>query len=116
MSNINSVVYVQQEINNILHEVQAWIWAYIDNIVYNIRLLPDLLNKLQVLFEIFLCYNISIKPTKLFLNYSDMGLVKQRVNFLRLTNSNKKFKAIYFLNYLKMLRALKYYLDLIGYL
>ena len=69
-----------------------------------------------MLFEIFLHYNISIKPTKLFLNYPDVRLLEQRVNFLGLTTSDKKLKAIRVLAYLNTLGALEYYLDLTGYL
>lgn len=37
--------------------------------MYGVKSLSDLLNTLQILFEIFLVYNISISPTKLYLNY-----------------------------------------------
>lgn len=57
-----------------------------------------------------------MKLTKLFLNYPDVGLLRQRVNSLRLTISDKKLKAIYFLTYPNMLRALEYYLGFTGYL
>lgn len=69
-----------------------------------------------MLFEIFLHYNIFIKPTKFFLNYPNVRLFRQRVNLLRLNISNKNLKAIYFLAYINTLRALEYYLGLIGYL
>lgn len=78
--------------------------------------MPDLLNKLRILFEIFLCYNISIKPTKSFLNYPDIGLFGQQVNSLGLTTSEEKLKAIRLLNYPDTLGALEYYLGLTGYL
>lgn len=69
-----------------------------------------------MLFEIFLHYNISIKPTKSFLNYPDVRLLGQRVNSLGLTTSDKKLKAIRFLAYPNTLGALEYYLGLTGYL
>lgn len=69
-----------------------------------------------MLFKIFLHYNISIKLTKSFLNYPDVGLLGQRVNSLGLTTSDKKLKAIRLLTYPNTLGALKYYLGLIGYL
>lgn len=69
-----------------------------------------------MLFEIFLHYNISIKPTKSFLNYPDVRLLGQRVNSLRLTTSDEKLKAIRFLAYSDTLGALEYYLGLTGYL
>lgn len=68
------------------------------------------------MFDIFLHYNISIKLTKLFLNYPDVGLLGQRVNSLELTTSDEKLTAMYFLTYPDMLEALKYYLGLTEYL
>ena len=80
------------------------------------RSLPDLLDKLRTLFEIFLKYNISISPTKSFLNYPDVALLGQRVNSLGLTTSEQKLKAIQLLTYPDTLGALEYYLSLTGYL
>lgn len=116
MGYINSVGYVQREIDNILREVRAWARAYVDDIVCGAKSLPDLLNKLQVLFDIFLHYKISIKPTKSFLNYPDIGLLGQRVNSLGLNIFDEKLRAIRLLAYPDTLGALEYYLSLTGYL
>ncbi len=80
------------------------------------KLLPDLLHKLRTLFEIFLAYNISISPTKSYLNYPNIVLLGQRVDSLDLTTSEQKLKAIKLLTYPNTLRALEYYLGLTGYL
>lgn len=80
------------------------------------RSLPDLLNKLRTLFEIFLYYNISIKPIKSYLNYPDVALLGQRVNSLGLTTLEEKLKAIRLLTYPDTLGAIEYYLGLTGYL
>lgn len=116
MGYINSVAYVQREIDNILREIRAWARAYVDDIVCGAKSLLDLLDKLRMLFEIFLHYNISIKPTKSFLNYPDLKLLGQRVNSLGLTTSDEKLKAIRLLAYPDTLGALEYYLGLTGYL
>lgn len=116
MGYINLIAYIQQEINNILHRIRAWAWVYVDDIICGTKSLPNFLDKLQVLFEIFLRYNILIKPTKSFLNYPDIELLGQRVNSLELTTSDKKLKVIRFLNYSNTLGALAYYLGLVGYL
>ena len=116
MGYINSVAYVQREIDKILREVRAWARAYVDDIICEARSFSDLLEKLRILFDIFLEYNISIKSTKSFLNYPDVGLLGQRVNSLGLTTSEEKLRAIKHLTYPKTLGALKYYLGLTGYL
>ena len=113
---INLVTYVQCEIDNILRSVWLWARAYIDDIVYGARSLPNLLEKFQTLFEIFLKYNISISPTKSYLNYSDVALLGQQVNSLGLTTLERKLDAIRLLSYPETLGALEYYLGLTGYL
>lgn len=65
--------------------MRAWVWVYVNDIVCWVRLLLDLLDKLQDLFEIFLIYNISISLAKLYFNYPDVALLSQRVNSLGLT-------------------------------
>lgn len=77
MGYINSVDYLQHEIDNILRDVRDWARAYIDDIICNGSSLDNLLRKFRALFEIFLHYNISIKPTQLYLNYPDIGLLSQ---------------------------------------
>lgn len=68
MGYINLIAYVQQEIDNILHEVWAWAQAYINNIVCNTRSLFDFLNKLQVLFEFFYTTTFLLNQQSGFLN------------------------------------------------
>ena len=96
--------------------MRAWARAYVDNIICEARSLSDLLEKLRVLFDIFLEYNISIKPTKSFHNYPNIGLLGQQVISLGLTTSEEKLWAIKHLTYPETLGALKYYLGLSGYL
>lgn len=116
MGYINFVAYVQQEINNILRSFRDWAHAYVDNIICGAKSLNDLLSKLRILFEIFVAYNISIKLTKIFLNYPNVGLLGQEVNTLGLTTAKKKFNAIRLLQYPLMVGTLEYYLGLTGYL
>lgn len=116
MEYINLVAYVKHEIDNILQDICAWAWAYVNDIICEVKSLSDLLKKLRIVFDIFFEYNISIQPTKSFLNYSAVGFLGQQVNSLGLITLKKKFRAIRHLTYLKTLGALKYYLGLTGYL
>lgn len=75
MGYINLVAYVQQEIDNIFWNVWAWVQTYIDDIICDARSLPNLLQKLRILFKILLEYNILIKPIKSYLNYLDINLL-----------------------------------------
>ncbi len=116
MGYINLVAYVQREIDNILRDVREWACAYVNDIVCGGKSLPDLLTKLRMLFDIFIRYNISIQPTKSYLNYPDVALLGQRVNSLGLSTSEEKLKAVRLLKYPETLGALEYYLGLTGYL
>lgn len=78
--------------------------------------MENLFYKLRILFEIFLHYNISIKSTKSYLNYPDIGFLGQQVNFLGLITLDKKLKAVCLLQYPETLGALEYYLSLTNYL
>lgn len=116
MQYINLVAYVQQNVNNILREVRAWARAYVNNIICGASSSSDLPEKLHILFDIFLVYNISIKPTKSFFNHSDVGLLGQPINCLGIITLEEKVRAIKQLTYPKILSALKYCLELISYL
>ncbi len=115
MGYINSIAYVQWEIGTIFRAVRVWASVYTDDIVCETTLATDLLQKFCVLFEIFVAYNISIKPTKTCLNYLDVGFLGQPVNFLGLTTSDDKLRAIQLLRYPETLGALEYYIGLTRY-
>lgn len=76
MGYINLVAYVQRKINNIFWELRKWAYAYVDNIVYGKKSLQNLFIKLCIFFDIFPRYNISIQPTKSYLKYSDVTLLR----------------------------------------
>lgn len=68
---------MQREIDNILQEVRKCTLAYVNDIICEAKSLFELFQKLYIFFNIFLEYNILIKPTKLYLNYLDVGLLGQ---------------------------------------
>lgn len=115
MGYINLVAYIQHKIDNIPRVVCAWARAYVDNIICKAKSLSNLLKKLYILFDIFFKYNISIKLSKSFLNYSNVGFLSQQVNSLGLTTLEEKLKTIRHLIYPKTLEALEYYLGLTAY-
>lgn len=86
-----------------------------NDIICGAKFLLNLLEKLGILFDIFLEYNIFIKPTKSFFNYPNIGFPGQRVKFLSLTTSKEELKVINLLTYPETLGALEYHLRLISY-
>lgn len=84
--------------------------------MYDATSVSDFLAKFRIFFNIFVDYNIFIKPIKTFFNYPNVGFLGQRVNSLGLTTAEDKFKAIQLLCYPDTLGSLEYYLGLTGYL
>lgn len=116
MNYINSIVSLQRKINNILCKFRGWAYTYVNNIICNAKSLDNFLFKLHILFKIFIAYKILIKPTKLFFNYPNVGLLGEYIDFLGFTTAVEKLQAIKLLIYLKIFKALKYYLSFTGYL
>ncbi len=72
MGYINSLTYVKREIDTILGSVPLWARDDINNIICGATLVANLIKKLHVLFNTFVFLNISIKPMKSYINYSDL--------------------------------------------
>lgn len=66
--------------------------------------------KLQILFEIFVVFNISIKLFKIFFNYLNVGFFEQKFHFLGLIIVEKNLKVIKELTYPNIPSVFKYYL------
>lgn len=111
----NSVVYIQQSINNILRPLREFVRAYIDDIISGACFFSRHVTNLQAIFDLCIQYNISIKLIKVFFNYSSVNLLGQHVNSLGLTTVKDKLAAIAAVEYLTMLRDLKYFLSLTSY-
>ncbi len=94
MGYINSIAHFQLWIDKFLRAVDTLARDYIHDIVCRVTLVADLFKKFHVLFEIFVAHNISIKPTKTYLNYLDVSLLGQQVKCLGLTTCDDKLRII----------------------
>lgn len=110
MSYVNFRIYVLEEIDNIFCNVRVSVQAYIDDIICRITSFENMFQKLWILFQIFVAFNISIKSIQIFLNNHDVDLLGQRIKSLNLTTTKKRLKVIKELIYLDIFGALKYYL------
>lgn len=115
MSCINSIAYVQRQIDRILRSVKN-VDVYVDNIVCESKSLSVHLNDLQQLFICLVETDVSISLVKIFLNYSDVSLLDQKIDFFDLFTSTDKLKVIFELKYSQILSDLKHYLELMSYL
>ena len=116
MGNMNSISYVQRQIDGILKEIKDFARAYFDDVVCGSRSFQEHLAHLCRLFLLLVKYNVAISAKKAFLGYLDVSLLNQKVNSLGLATSKEKLKAISGLHYPKTLGDIEHYLGLTGYL
>ena len=93
MGCMNSVAYVQSQIDRILRPVKAFASAYIDDVVSGAKSLPEHLSHLRQLFQLFVDYNIAISPNKTFLGYPNVNLLGRRVDSFGMATAEDKIKV-----------------------
>ena len=116
MSNRNSVLYVQRQINQILRHVCHFAKIFIDEIVIKSRFFSNHIIHFRSIFKEFSRLNISIKLIKVFLNYLNVVLLRQRVDALKLSTTKKKLKVMANLKFLSTFKNLKHYLKFTKYI
>ena len=116
MKNKNFVSYVQRQMNDILRAYRHFVKTYIDDIVIKSKSLSEHLTHLRIVFKLFVTYNIAIKSIKVFLDYSNVFLLRQRINSLDLVTNKKKFKTVANIKFSSTFQNLKHYFDFIDYI
>ena len=112
----NSIVYVQRQMNILLKQFQAFVKIYIDDIMIRFELLIECIYYLRELFDLFLKKNVDFNFIKVFLDYFEVTLLKQRVNAFDLSTTKNKLKTLTSLTMSKTFAKLKTYLELIDYI
>ena len=112
----NSLVYVQRQIDRLLRSHRHYVKTYVDDIVIYFKTLDEHKTHLRSIFDMLKINNISIKSEKTFIDYLTVHLLRQKMNFLKLTTTEKKLKAIFRLSYSKTLQSLETYLKLTEWL
>ena len=110
MSFKNTSSYVQRKINNILREFKEFCRVYINDIVIFSKILEKHVNHLQLIFELFISFNINLSSTKSFLEYFTVQLLKFKIDAFELFTSKEKLKTIANFKFSKILQDLKIYL------
>ena len=116
MGCMNSIAYIQRQIDRILRPVKAFASVYVDNVVIGAKSFADYLANLRSLFKLFVEHNVSISLTKTFLGYLNINLLGRRVDLFGLAIAEEKLEVIRSLKYPKILGDLEHYLGLAGYL
>ena len=85
MGCMNSIAYVQHQIDKVLRPIKDFAHAYIDDIVTGAEDFQQHVAHLQRLFQLLFKYNIAIAPTKTFLNYPNINLPSLVWQLLRIS-------------------------------
>ena len=116
MGCMNSIAYVQRQIDRILRPLREFVRTYIDDIVSGAKSLTEHIDRLRAIFKLLAQYNVFINPKKTFLGYPSVNLLGQHVNSLGLSTEAEKVKALSLIKYPTTLGDLEHYLGLAGYL
>lgn len=90
--------------------------AYIDDVIVRSKTFAEHVIHLCRVFTLFTTNNISIKPIKTFLGYTEIDLLGQRVNSIGLFTAEAKLKAIAKLKFPSTVSQLETFLGMTGYL
>ena len=115
MGYINSIPYVQRQMDLNLKEFREFCRAYIDDLVVASKTLDQHLTHLELVFQKLEDMNIKLEPTKAYLGFPSVKLLGQRVDALGLTTPEDKIRAIQDLAFPATLRDLEIYLGLTGW-
>ena len=76
MGCINSITYVQRQIDKILRPIKDFARAYINNVVYGSKSLSEYISQLRKLFTLLTEAGVSISLKKTFLGYPSVSLLR----------------------------------------
>lgn len=114
MGYINSVPYIQRQMDFQLKEFTEFCRIYIDNIVIASKTFEDHLQHLNLLFTKLQALNITLEPSKSFLGYPSIQLLSFHVDAFGMTTLSEKTKAIEELKFPHTLADIERYLGLVG--
>ena len=113
MKFINSVSYIQCQIDDILQSLHEFVQVYINDIVMFSKTLKKHKNHLHHFFSLLIERNIVINLKKTFIRFLIIQFLNQKISSLNLTIIKEKMKIIAKLKFSRNLTDLKTYLELI---
>ena len=112
----NSPAYVQRFMDRALRPFQTFATAFVDDIVIFSDNEEDHLEHLEKIFDLFTWLNITLSPTKNFLEYPSVELLSFKVDGMGLTNTEGRVKAISVMEFLRTLQALEKWIGMTEFL
>lgn len=68
----NLIAYVQRRMDRLLHDWRSFVKAYIDDVIIRSKTFAEHIAHLRKVFALFTSHNISIKPIKTLLGYTEI--------------------------------------------
>lgn len=113
MGFINSVPYVQRQMDRLLNDLE-FARTYVDDIIIASMTFDEHLNHLSTVLQRLQDIGIRLEPTKAFVGFPSVQLLGQRVDALGLSTPEEKLAAIRTLEFPRNLKQLEHYLGLTG--
>jgi len=104
---------VQQQIDNLLRFYRQYIRVYVNDIVIFFKILKEYVDYLYTIFYLLNFKKVILFSKKLFLSYSLVILLRQKIDIFDLIVSINKIATIKNLNFLYKLFDLELYFNLI---
>lgn len=114
MGNVNSVAYVQCQIDNILREFRPWCRAYVDDIVVVSDTIQQHVERLDRVLATLARYNICLDPKKAKIGFPSLTLLGRTIDSLGLSTKDDKLAAIRSLPFPRTCKHLETYLGMCG--
>jgi hypothetical protein len=105
--------YVQQIIDIILRPYRQFVRCYVDDIIIFFKIFEEYIEYLNTIFELFNRIGITLKDLKIYLDYSSIILLEQRVNELNMTCAEDRIAVLKDFQFPQILKDLEKYLEII---
>lgn len=114
MGYLNSVPFVQWQMDFHLRDFVEFCRAYIDDIVITSVTLDKHVHHLHAGFQSLVKLNLMMEPAKSYIGYQSVQLLGQHVDAFRLATLDEKTRAIADLEFPKTIQQLETYLGMTG--
>src|SRR5947207_13576832 len=97
---INSIVYVQQQLDNKFRNFHEFCRIYINDIIIISTTLEKHMKHLDKIFNKFAKFHINLAFIKFYINFLNIKLLEQQVNSFDISTSKAKFETLFSLKFL----------------
>ena len=111
----NSPAYVQKQIDGLLKPFKTFAKIYIDDVIIFIQILKQHVEHFNHIFNLFDKMNIALKPSKSYIGYPTVALLKQKVDNFGLNISVDKLEIIRAIKFPRKFKNFETYVGMTNY-